>query len=370
VSRRRRLALVALGLALGLAGAEVVLRLWARTDTPLARRLLEWDPEASQVELLGPSCFRARPSSEIRYANGAVAHVNRLGFRGPEVAGDKPPGTFRVVLLGGSTSHGAFVDDDQTIDAHLRRALARAVPGRRIEVVNLGLDALDVLCDLERLRREGLPLAPDAVVLHSGVNDVFALRLPDPPAANAPERGIRAERRRAQEDRLRQSGPWRSVKHHVFLARVPGVAKQLLARSEPAPGPPEPTAAGLDAFEATIRVLADALPPGVTLLLSSPPSALPWKELDPPARGYLVVDEATTQRYRERLDERLRKVARDLATAGRPADYVPHALPHDAFLDDCHLTDEGNRAVAEDFGRVLAPLAGARDAGTAPPPAR
>jgi hypothetical protein len=68
-----------------------------------------------------------------------------------------------------------------------------------------------------------------------------------------------------------------------------------------------------------------------------------------------VGDEPTTQRYRDRLDERVRRVAADLVAAGRPAAYVAHRPPRETFLDDCHLTSAGNRIVAEDFARALEP---------------
>jgi lysophospholipase L1-like esterase len=279
-----------------------------------------------------------------------------MGFRGPEVATPKPPGVFRVVLLGGSTSLGSGVGDDETIDAHLRRTLERASPDRRIEVVNFGVDGQDALCDLERLRTDGLRLDPDAVIVHDGINDVPAVRFPSlAPAAR--ERGFRPRLRRDAEARLREVGVWRAVKRHSFLARVPGVVKDLLGRSAPVEGPAEPAPGGLEAFAATILAMADVVPASTVLLLSSPPSALSQDgHASPVTMG--VVDAATTQRYRVALDERMRAVAAELAARGRRASYVPHDVPGEEFVDDCHLTSQGNRRVAEDFATVLAPLIG------------
>lgn len=349
----QRLALVALGLAVGLAAVEIGLRLAARTDTRLAWMLADGDPAGSRIELLGEACFRGRPLSVTHYRNGTVAHVNRLGYRGSEVTVPKPPGTYRVVLLGGSTSHGCMVDDDETIDAHLRRALAARLRDRRVEVVNLGLDGLDALCDRERLRLEGLAYDPDAVIVHDGVNDALAVRAAAL-APNDPQRGFRAEQYLAEDRRARQRGWWRAAKHVLFTARVPGIVASLLRARGPVSGPPAPSPAGLDGFEATIRSTVALVPPGVTVLLSSPPSALLHPGPQPLEVRYLVVDAATTQRYREALDARMRRVATDLAAAGRAVRYVPHDLPADAFLDDCHLDSRGNRLLANDFARALA----------------
>jgi len=345
----QRLALAGLGLLVGLALAEGGLRLWARTDTPLARMIADWDPEGSPVELLGDACFRGRPLTATHYRNGAVAHVNRLGYRGPEVAVPKPSGTYRVVLLGGSTSHGCLVNDDETIDAHLRRALAARLPGRRVEVVNLALDGLDALCDRERLRLEGLAFEPDAVIVHDGVNDVLGVRAPAL-APNDPARGFRAERRTSEERRMTARGWWRRLKHALVVARMPGIVRSVLRARTPATGPPAASEGGLDGFEATIRSIVALVPPAATVLLSTPPSALLHPGPGAIERRYLVVDAATTQRYRDALDARMRRVAADTR-----ARYVPHDLPPDVFLDDCHVDTRGNRLLAEDFARALAP---------------
>jgi lysophospholipase L1-like esterase len=41
------------------------------------------------------------------------------------------------------------------------------------------------------------------------------------------------------------------------------------------------------------------------------------------------------------------------APPGATCATVSYDLPADAFLDDCHLNDEGNRVVAEDLARAL-----------------
>jgi lysophospholipase L1-like esterase len=286
----------------------------------------------------------------VPFPNGTVAHVNALGYRGPAVALTKPAGTYRVVLLGGSTTHGFLVGDEDTIDAHLRRLLAA---GRPVEVVNLGLEGLDAISDLERLRLEGLRLAPDAVVVHTGVNDVLALRY-DRLDANDPARGFRAERRRAEEARVRAHGPWAALKHAVLLARVPGIVRDLTAqRATVLPGPSEPSAPALAAFATTIRTIAASVPATTKVVLSTPPTTA----LPPGAAaqcGSLVVDAATTARYRVALDATLRRVAGELASAGRRVTYVAHApLDRALFFDECHPTGAGNRQIAADLAAVL-----------------
>lgn len=346
---RRRAARAALALLLGVAVLEASLRIVAATSSGrFASLLRQWDPDAT-LDLLGDACFRPWPGMVVRYPNDTAAHENEIGFRGPVVSVPKPPGTYRVVLLGGSTSHGCLVNDDETIDAHLRRALR--VPDRNVEVVNLGFDALDALCEQERLAAEGVALEPDAVIVHTGINDTDALRFPDLPR-NAPERGVRAAVRASQEATRRERGPWRMAKHLLFTARLPGVLRNLRLHAEPLPGPPEPEPRALDAFERTVRGTIALSPPGSVVLLSTPPSGMLVPGV--PIAAQPIVDLETSQRYRDRLDERLRRIADDASATGRDVRYVPHTLPDEVFLDDCHVDGTGNRLLAEDFARALA----------------
>ena len=347
---RRRPARLLLAALLGLATLEAALRVVAATGSSrLASALREWDPDAT-LELRGEHCFRAWPGSVLRFPNGTVSHVNAMGFRGPVVAIPKPPGTYRVVLLGGSTSHGFLVDDDEAIDAHLRRLL-HVPDASRIEVVNLGGDTLDALCEQERLASEGLVLEPDAVIVHTGINDVPALRVPDLPP-NDLRRGFRPARGASEDDRRRATGLWRIVKHWCFVARLPGVLRNLTVRSGPLPGPPEPDPRALEDFARTVRDTIALVPPATPVLLSMPPSLLGAPGV--PVACPVIVDAETSRRYRDGLDQSLRRIAAEERALGRDVRYVPHDLPDTVFLDDCHVDGEGNRLLAADFARALA----------------
>jgi hypothetical protein len=89
----------------------------------------------------------------------------------------------------------------------------------------------------------------------------------------------------------------------------------------------------------------------MTLMLSSPPSALrdnftPVARL---SRSYWLADAAATQDYRDTLAVRMHQVAVDLAARGQAARYFRPVVPPSEYLDDCHLTSEGNRVLAEVF---------------------
>jgi hypothetical protein len=242
-----------------------------------------------------------------------------MGFRGPEVAIPKPPGTLRIVLLGGSTTHGAGVDDEETIDAHLRRELRARYPGRPIDVVNLGFDAYDAACDYERFKLDGVPLEPDVVILHSGINVVVGARLesadtPPPPYFEPAIRRLKAQQR---GERL---SAWDTVKHWSYAARLPGLVRWMNAG--PQPGPPQPRPGGIDRFGRELLRTAEIAPPRAILLFSTPPSSLRFPNPPVAVPSGLVVDAPTTQRYRDALDARVRGVAATVAAGGRRAAYV------------------------------------------------
>lgn len=345
------LAAVVAALALG----EAAVRLRARTLPWFAQRLGEWDPIPLAIEALGVDGFRPRAGLVVTYENGTAAHENSVHYRGPVVASPKPAGVFRVVLLGGSTSHGASVNDDATIDAFMRRDPAWPANAPRLEVVNLGFDGLDAVRDFERLRGEGLTFEPDAVIVHSGINDV--------PVVAHPEAGIddhailhgAIRRMRAWQER---GGPsvWDRVKDVSMLARTPGILRQRGGGGVMGGLPAEPPAAGLARYRAQVRRTAELVAPQVPVILSTPPSAIGGSVT---GEGYVFGDPATTERYRVALAAELRVLAGELASESRRVIYAAHAVERTPrfFVDDCHLTPEGNRLVAHDFVAALAPLA-------------
>jgi lysophospholipase L1-like esterase len=307
--------------------------------------------------------YRQKPGSVYRYANGTRATANALGYRGPVVTLPKPAGTFRIVLLGGSTTHGWGVNDDETLDRFLRDTLRRARGDLAIDVVNLGFDGYDALQLLERLRSEAPRFAPDVAIIHEGINDVRNARL-----RNLVDRDPRTVIWAAVLDRERAARArgghrlWDRIKHWSYAARLPAVARNVSRQAaqtrQGAAEPPHPEAA--EFFERNLRRIADyADSSGFAVLFSTAPSSLRirYDSSGMVGRTYFVVDNATTQTYRDTLAARLQRVARALAEAGRRVAYVAHGpVPADEFLDDAHLTAAGNRRVAAEFAAAILPL--------------
>ena len=116
---------------------------------------------------LEPGAVSEMRSNEFR----ATLHVNSLGLRGPEIATEKDAGVYRILMLGDSMTMGEGVADDQTFSVLLERSLTDAL-GRRVQVLNAGVDSYTPLLAYLALRTRLIDLKPDAVVLNFDMSDL------------------------------------------------------------------------------------------------------------------------------------------------------------------------------------------------------
>ena len=110
-------------------------------------------------------------------------HVNSLGFRGPDFAAKKPPGTYRVFVLGGSAVWDPNVSSgDKTWVATLERLLnahlKREGKQLKAQVINAGVPGYNSSESFMNLVWRVLPLEPDAFVVYHGYNDFKPNRTP------------------------------------------------------------------------------------------------------------------------------------------------------------------------------------------------
>jgi lysophospholipase L1-like esterase len=285
-----------------------------------------------------------------------------MGFRGPEVKVDKPPGRYRIVLLGESTTFGYGVNDEATIDAHMRRLLAGRFSGQCFEVVNLALGGYDSYQIYERMRVDGVRLRPDLVIINSGINDVrnalhAGLTAPPDPRTLIWEPVMKTMREEAEHGRRFSS----VAQHYSYAARVPGYLLEVLRQRKTLTviQATEPDTSAEEYFATNIRRTAGlAFDVGAAVILSSPPSAISRrnKPSDPPEKSYWIRDAGTTEEYRRRLAVRMKAISEVERGQGRRIGYASHDLPVEEFLDDAHLTGEGNRSVARKLVDAAGPF--------------
>jgi len=99
-----------------------------------------------------------------------VVESNSLGFRGPEINIQKPPGVFRIAALGDSMTDGFFVDSDATFPYLLQQNLHRQ--GWFVEVINAAHGGGTINTEFAMLEEHVLPLNPDLVILTWSPNDI------------------------------------------------------------------------------------------------------------------------------------------------------------------------------------------------------
>jgi hypothetical protein len=105
--------------------------------------------------------WNMRPNLDTVW-NGATFRTNSHGFRTPEIALNKPPSTYRIVVFGSSNTMGYGVNDEEIYTRHLERWLNQCVaPPRRIEVVNLAISGDSPSRRLVRLEQESQRFQPD-----------------------------------------------------------------------------------------------------------------------------------------------------------------------------------------------------------------
>jgi hypothetical protein len=103
----------------------------------------------------------------------AVVRYNSYGIReDKEIDVPKPPGCYRVLLLGDSMIEGAAVSLQMTLGKRLEHRLAAASTKFRFEVLNCGVSGWSTCLEYIYYKNEGVILDPDLVILCFCLNDV------------------------------------------------------------------------------------------------------------------------------------------------------------------------------------------------------
>lgn len=179
------------------------------------------------------------PDYVSRYFNGFVPGVPFTPFQAR-----KGPSTFRVFVLGGSTTAGFPYRFYHGFPGRLAGELEAARFGQRVEVVNLGLSAVNSYTVLD-LARAALDYEPDALVIYTGHNEYYGAF-----GTGSNEAGIGGV-------------PW--LKHLVIRLRrtVLFTVVESLFRDPATPGPSERTLMAQVVRDADIRAGGEVFEAGI-----------------------------------------------------------------------------------------------------------
>ena len=165
----QKLTLVVVGIVISLFLGECIIR-----ATGLA-------PEVVSVE---KGRFRLSPNKKIGYEpvpgkdySGKSldfydyrGKANSLGYRDYEHPLEKPPGRYRILVLGDSITAGLFVPkNEQMFSSVLERTLN--MRGLKVEVMNFGVSGYDTQQEVETFKERGRQYHPDLVILAYCLND-------------------------------------------------------------------------------------------------------------------------------------------------------------------------------------------------------
>ncbi|HZT61267.1 MAG TPA: hypothetical protein VFA21_21855 [Pyrinomonadaceae bacterium] len=119
--------------------------------------------------------YSLRPGMEgwYRKEGESFVRINSDGLRDREHAKQKPPGTFRVAVVGDSYAEAFQVEQDKTFWAVMERRLqdCPALAGRKVEVINFGVSGYGTAQELLTLREKVWAYSPDLVLLAVTTNN-------------------------------------------------------------------------------------------------------------------------------------------------------------------------------------------------------
>jgi lysophospholipase L1-like esterase len=107
------------------------------------------------------------------YERGGQERINSLGFRGEDIALEKPDDVYRIVAVGGSTTFGVYLPWREAYPYQLQIVLRERFGTDKIEVINAGLTGSTAAESFHRLGTQILPVGPDMVVIYHAFNDML-----------------------------------------------------------------------------------------------------------------------------------------------------------------------------------------------------
>ncbi len=191
-------------------------------------------------------------------ANYRASH-NSYGFRGEETVWAKPEGVTRIACVGGSSTYGEGVSDNEhTWPARLQHLLSSSTENGEVEVINLGVPGYTTFESLARFALVGVELRPDIVVVYHSMADVSSALCDSPEPDNTHYRTNWPTTFRSDIDRLFETSRVYRLVRSCFansaMGRYDGnsIASRVSTEGVIAGLPP---ARGFSNFERNIRSL-------------------------------------------------------------------------------------------------------------------
>jgi hypothetical protein len=289
-------------------------------------------------------------------------HTNAAGFRGEPITREKPPGAFRVFVMGGSAVFCLRTPYEKTHVFLLQQRLREQFPERFIEVQNAGADWHTTQHSLIKYLIQIRDYQPDLVVLWHGINDLVRSFSPEAfahgPFAPDYSHYFGATSRAIKEGAERPRGREPILRIRLYLIDA---MRSAIHGPEEDEGPARVVEVerfqSLPSFRRNLELLIEALErDGVGLILASQPSL--YSEHPSPEQQQVIYFPRVFCREQGRVPS-VRSMARGMAAFNRATEEIARAhgvgfvdlaaaIPKDLkhMLDDVHYTEQGNQRVA------------------------
>jgi len=183
VSYKKQATLGIIGITILLLAIEIIANVWWVTQIHCEFEQNEIFQNFDDVEKrqLCLDFYNLKTSGDELIPNQSTDSItiNGLGFRGAEFFTIKPPDTYRIFMVGGSTMFGAgATSDETTIPGYLQQLLNEKDFGFDIEVINSGIQGADSNTELKFIEQKLVTFSPDLVIVYDGWNDLRANNAP------------------------------------------------------------------------------------------------------------------------------------------------------------------------------------------------
>lgn len=357
MSRRRRVGfgLLVLCIGLGLALAATEAALWLIAPVPYN----EWMVWQADGYMRG----RPAPNQVVHNRLGQEVRINKYGFRGPDYAFTRLPGTLRVVVHGGSAGFCFDVKEARNAWPTKLEEKLRARLGMPVEVINLALPGFDVFNSKQTFQCWGRAFQPDVVLIYHSWNDMKFFRaletVPYRSTAQVPNKPLWQRIGRAtQLGRRTRNFYWKITNRQLENEFQRGEADPAF-EAPVAPQALEYEQLQFTDFVALVRH-SDALP----VLVTQATTLVPERLDDPEYRQALTWAPRMVGMSLERAAETWQLVNERIAAVARETNTLLidgyNGVPHDLkyVLDTVHLSDEGCELLAELLAEKLVADAG------------
>lgn len=166
------LAVLAVALTLTLGLCELGVRILYARSLDFSMEMWKY-AVALKRPVANPKLSFVHAADGSAFLMGVEVTTNSHGYRDGEYSPTPGPGTYRILMLGDSTTFGWGVAQDQTIAKQLERALnsSPSAQGRRFEVLNAGVGNYGTVQEVEHYRVMGRNYHPHLVILQYFIND-------------------------------------------------------------------------------------------------------------------------------------------------------------------------------------------------------